>query len=253
MLLYFPWNDQNLKDWQYLVLVRMWNNWDSHTLWVRMQNGTAILENVWGTHHLAILLISNYPEKWKQTSTQFLYANVHSHSIMLNAWGGKSKCPWTCECIKNIIGHPHNGILFSKQMRKIMLPAITCMNLKSSSETNYITAARQRRNEFCLPPSFFLLGPSTDLMILGFRHSSTGKESACNAGDRGSIAGSGISAGEGIGYPLQYSWASLVAQLVKNLPAMQETWVWSLGWENPLEKVKATHSSIVAWRIPWTA
>ena len=57
------------------------------------------------------------------------------------------------------------------------------------------------------------------------------------------------SPGEGIGYPLQYSWASLVAQLVKNLPAMGETWVQSLVWENPLEKGKATHSSILAWRI----
>ena len=47
-------------------------------------------------------------------------------------------------------------------------------------------------------------------------------------------------------------WASLVAQLVKNSPAMQETWVQSLGWEDPLEKGKATHSSILAWRIPWT-
>ena len=53
-------------------------------------------------------------------------------------------------------------------------------------------------------------------------------------------------------YPLQYSWASLVTQLVKNLPAMQETWVRSLGLEDPLEKGKATHSSILAWRIPWT-
>ena len=56
----------------------------------------------------------------------------------------------------------------------------------------------------------------------------------------------GRSAGEGIGYPLQYSWASLVAQLVKNLPAMWETWVNSLGPEDPLEKGKATHSSILA-------
>ena len=55
-----------------------------------------------------------------------------------------------------------------------------------------------------------------------------------------------------IGYPLQYSWASLVAQLVKNLPAMRESWVRFLGWEDPLEKGKATHSSILAWRIPWT-
>ena len=49
-----------------------------------------------------------------------------------------------------------------------------------------------------------------------------------------------------------YMWASLVAQLVKNLPAMWETWVRSLGWGDPLEKGKATHSSILAWRIPWT-
>ena len=58
-----------------------------------------------------------------------------------------------------------------------------------------------------------------------FPDSSVGKESTCNAGDPGSIPGSGRSAGEGIGYPLQYCWASLVAQLVKNLPAMRETWV----------------------------
>ena len=66
------------------------------------------------------------------------------------------------------------------------------------------------------------------------------------------IPGSGRSAGEGIGYPLQYSRASLVAQLVKNLPVVQETWVQSLGWEDPLEKGKATHPSILSWRIPGT-
>jgi len=57
------------------------------------------------------------------------------------------------------------------------------------------------------------------------------------------------SPGERIGYPLQYSWAFLVAQLVKNPPAIQETWVRSLGWEDPLEKGKAKHSSILAWRM----
>ena len=77
---------------------------------------------------------------------------------------------------------------------------------------------------------------------MGFPDTSVGKESACNAGDPGSIPGSKRSSGEGIGYPLQYSWASLVAQLVKNLPAMWETWVRSLGWKDPLEKEKATHS-----------
>ena len=59
----------------------------------------------------------------------------------------------------------------------------------------------------------------------GLLGSSAGKESTCNAGDPGSIPGSGSSPGEGIGYPLQYSWASLVAQLIKNPPAMWETWV----------------------------
>ena len=71
---------------------------------------------------------------------------------------------------------------------------------------------------------------------MGFPRCSVGKECACNAGDPSSIPGLGRSAGEGIGYPLQYAWASLVAQLVKNLPAMWETWIWPLGLEDPLEK-----------------
>ena len=83
-------------------------------------------------------------------------------------------------------------------------------------------------------------------------NSSVDKEYACNAGDPGWIPGSGRSPGEGLDYPLQYSWTSLVAQLVKNPPAMWETWVPSLDWEDPLEKGKATHSSILAWWIPWT-
>ena len=63
------------------------------------------------------------------------------------------------------------------------------------------------------------------------------------------IPGSGSSSGEDIGYPLQCSWASLVSQMVKNPPTMRETWVGSLGWENPLEEGMATYSSILAWRI----
>ena len=62
----------------------------------------------------------------------------------------------------------------------------------------------------------------------------------------------GRSAGEGIGYSFQYSWTSLVAQMVKNLPAVRETGVRSLGLEGPLEKGMSTHSSILTWRIPWT-
>ena len=86
----------------------------------------------------------------------------------------------------------------------------------------------------------------------GFPRSSAGKESAYNAGDPSSIPGLGRPTAEGRGHPLQCSWASLAAQLVKNLPTMQETWVRPLGWEDPLEKGKATHYSILASRIPWT-
>ena len=83
----------------------------------------------------------------------------------------------------------------------------------------------------------------------GFPGNSAGKESPCNARDPGSFPGSRRS-GEGIGYPLQYSWASLVAYMVKNPSAIQEAWVRSLGWEDPLEEDTASHSSILAWRIP---
>ena len=94
---------------------------------------------------------------------------------------------------------------------------------------------------------------------IGFPGGSAGKESTCDAGDPCSISEWGSSPEEGIGYPLQYFWASLGAQSVKNLPAMQETWVRSLRWEDPLEECMATHSCILAWRIPmdrgawWTA
>ena len=108
------------------------------------------------------------------------------------------------------------------------------------------------------------------LRTKGFPDNSDGKESACNAGDLGSIPGSGRSPGEGNGNPLQYSfrhspspaapqtvaqiniWTSLVAQKVKRLSTMRETWVRSLGWEDPLEKEMAIHSRTVAWKIPWT-
>ena len=87
---------------------------------------------------------------------------------------------------------------------------------------------------------------------MGFSGGSDGKESTCNPRDPGLIPVSGRFHGEGIGYPLQHPWASLVAQMVKNPPAMQEKWVQSLGQEDPLEKEMKTHSNILAWRIPWT-
>ena len=99
-----------------------------------------------------------------------------------------------------------------------------------------------------------LAKPADSLAVsynMGFPGSSAGKQSTCHAGDPGLIRGSGRCPGEGIAYPLQFSWASLLAQTLKNLPAMPET-VQSLGLEDPLEKGTATHSSIPAWIIPWT-
>ena len=83
----------------------------------------------------------------------------------------------------------------------------------------------------------------------GFPHSSVGKESTCNAGEPCLMPGLERSPGEGVGYPLQYSWASLVVQTVKNLPVMWETWVRSLCWGDPLEEDMATHSSIRALQV----
>ena len=88
------------------------------------------------------------------------------------------------------------------------------------------------------------------LIKTGYLGSSADKESTCNAGDPSLSPGSVRSPGEGIGYSLQYSWASLVAQMVKNPPAMRETWIQSLGWEGSLGEGMATHSGILAWRIP---
>ena len=85
---------------------------------------------------------------------------------------------------------------------------------------------------------------------MGFSGRSSGRSSACNFGDPGMIPGSGRSPGESIGYPPQYSWASLLTQIVKNLPAMWETWVQSPSWEDSLEEGMETHSCILAWRIP---
>ena len=71
-------------------------------------------------------------------------------------------------------------------------------------------------------------------ILSSFPDSSVGKESTWNAGDPGLIPGWGRSPGEGIGYPLQYSRASLVVQQLKNPPAIWDSWVWSLGWKDPL-------------------
>ena len=92
----------------------------------------------------------------------------------------------------------------------------------------------------------------SDVFRRGFLSSSAGKESTYNAGDLSSIPGSGRFSGEGIGYPLQYSWASLVAQLVKKKSACNAGDLGSIPGLGHLEKGTTTHSSILAWRIPWT-
>ena len=98
---------------------------------------------------------------------------------------------------------------------------------------NLATKQKQSKVLYLLPLNRFICPSERTCQA---SPSSVGKESSCSAGDPGLIPGSGRSAGEGIGYPLQCSWASMVAQLVTNLPAMWETWVQSLGWEDPLEK-----------------
>ena len=87
-------------------------------------------------------------------------------------------------------------------------------------------------------------------LFVGFPGGLAGEESARSTGDPSLILGLGSSPGEGIGYPLLYVWTRLVAQMIKKMPEMQETWVRSLGWEDPLKESMATHSSILAWRIP---
>ena len=92
----------------------------------------------------------------------------------------------------------------------------------------------------------------------GFPGCSAGKESACRAGEPGLILGLPRSPGTGRGYPVQYSWPSVVARLVKKLPAVQETWVRPRGWKMPWRRGRAMHSSILAWRLyglysPWVA
>ena len=92
----------------------------------------------------------------------------------------------------------------------------------------------------------------TVCLILGFSGGSDGIESACSEGYLGSVPGSGRSPGEGLGYPLQYSWASLMAHTIKNRLQYRRPGFNPLGWEDPLEEGMSTHVSILACRTPWT-
>ena len=129
----------------------------------------------------------------------------------------------------------HNSVFFFyfvslERIFSTALPVLTSSNALLYLQRLLLHSHTFKESAFCDSP-------------MGFPHSSVDKQSTCNAGDPGLIPGLGRSTGEGIGYPLQYSWASLVAQMVKNLSTVWETWVQSLGWEYPLEKGKATHSN----------
>ena len=129
-----------------------------------------------------------------------------------------------------------------------VVQSLSCVRLFTISGT----AACQAPLSVGFPRQEYWSGLLFPSPVFNPNYSSADKESACHARDPGSIPRSGRSPGEGISYPLQYSWASLVAQLVKNPPTMQETWIQSLGWEDFLEKGTATHSSILNWRTSWT-
>ena len=158
----------------------------------------------------------------------------HTHNISWACWGKNTLLYFSLTHTLTMLLTP---VVWVFHTASNSLTPAGCPITHSSSGTTYTVLASDPTSERLSHTSW------------GFPQNSVGKEFACNAGDPGSIPGLGRSPGEGIAYPFQYSWASVVAQLVKNLPAMQETWVQSLGWEDPLEKGKATHSSILAWRI----
>ena len=159
-------------------------------------------------------------------------------------------------------GSSVHGISQARILEWVAISSSTDFSFKANSQTLFQSGCTiLHSNQQCLSDTIYLSFPPalgvtgfylTHSDRWGFPHRSVGKESACNAGDSGLIPGLGRSAGEGIDYPLQYSWSSLMARLLKNPPAMWETWVRSLGWEYPLEKGKAAHSGILAWRIPRT-
>ena len=140
----------------------------------------------------------------------------------------------------------HQHLAYEHSLNPPVLHIITCPQLCLLFSFQRLSlqslGSKKQGKKICDPTGF----------LRGFPGSSAGKESTCSTGDPSSIPGLGRSPGEGIGYPLQYSSASMVAQMVKNLLEIQETWVNSRGQEDPLEKGMAMHSSIPTWKIPWT-
>ena len=140
----------------------------------------------------------------------------------------------TCSRLFTLSGTRNEFVNHASEVRKFeRISQLSRQSTVGWVELRFISYVKMKK--------IFSLNNKTHLqMFRGFPDSSVGKESACDAGDPDSIPRSKRSAGEWIGYPLQYSWAYIVAQLVKNLPAMRETWIRSLGREDTLEKGKPT-------------
>ena len=134
-------------------------------------------------------------------------------------------------------------------------PVLHCLFLDFSYYMRETPFPGSHVKSICSRSHSFLIKCAYAMLWYGAYHmsysgNSADKESTCNAEDPGSILWLGRSPGDWIDYPPQYSWALLVAQMLKNPPAMWETWVWSLSWEDSLKEGMATHSSILSWRIP---
>ena len=183
---------------------------------------------------------------------------VKSSDKMWSTGEGNGK-PLQYSCLANPINST-KGKTISYQKKSILVPTLVLALWLRANHLIIVTVSLSKYKDHIICFTWSSWGTNTMIYVKtlcvnslkGFPDTSAGKESPCNGGDTNLISGSGTCPGEGRGYPLQYSWASLVAQLINNLPAMRETWVWSLNWEDPLEKGKATYSSILAWRIPWT-
>ena len=144
-------------------------------------------------------------------------------------------------------GGQSNGVSASASV-----PPMNTQDLSPSGWTGWISLQSKglsRVGQLVPKPSPLSHSPSYSLPLKAFPGGSARKESACNAGELGSIPGLGRSPGEGISYPFQYSWTSLVAQLVKYPPAMQETWVWFRLGRSPGEG-NGSPLQYLAWRIP---
>ena len=182
-----------------------------------------------------------------------------SHSVMFDSWHPKGCSP---------PGSSVHGLLQAKTMEWVTISfsrgscwprdwtRVSCIAGKFF--TNWATREDLYHLHLSLDKTFRLLlclaywKQCCYKHCKGFPRISGSKESGCDAGDYSSIPGLGKSTRKGMGYAFRSFWAPLVAQLVKNPPAMWETWVQSLGWENPLEEGMAIHSSLLAWRIPWS-